>query len=93
MTLSLFGDYFTPWAEQMFIVGIGAMTAIGFGGIALGIMALMFWPQSAVALEDLNRLVLWPATFVQFWAGRRYYVAAWRALRSAPSRVRLFTSH
>ena len=31
--------------------------------------------------EDVNRLVLWPATFVQFWAGRRFYAPAWRALR------------
>jgi hypothetical protein len=40
LTLSLFGDYFTPWMEQMFIVGIGAMTVIGISGIALGIMML-----------------------------------------------------
>ena len=41
----------------------------------------MFWPQTAVAMEDINRLVLLPATFVQFWAGRRFYSAAWRAFR------------
>ena len=40
MTLSVFGDYFTPWMDQMFILGIGAMLIIGFGGIALGIMML-----------------------------------------------------
>ena len=40
LTLSLFGDYFTPWMEQMFIVGIGAMMVIGLVGIALGIMML-----------------------------------------------------
>ena len=40
LTLSVFGDYFTPWMEQMFIVGIGAMMVIGLGGIALGIMML-----------------------------------------------------
>jgi Cu+-exporting ATPase len=49
--------------------------------VAVAIMALMFWPQTAVAMEDINRFVLLPATFVQFWAGRRFYVAAWRALR------------
>jgi len=38
--LSVFGDYFTPWMDQMFILGIGAMLIIGFGGIALGIMML-----------------------------------------------------
>ena len=41
MTVSVFGDYFTPWwMEQMFVVGIAAMLAIGFGGIGLGIMML-----------------------------------------------------
>jgi Cu+-exporting ATPase len=49
--------------------------------IALLTMAAMFWPQTSVAMEDLNKLALWPATFVQFWAGRRFYDAAWRAFR------------
>jgi hypothetical protein len=40
MTLSVFGDYFTPWIEQMFILGIGAMLVIGLGGLALGIVML-----------------------------------------------------
>jgi hypothetical protein len=40
MILSVFGDYFTPWMDQMFLLGIGAMLIIGFGGIALGIMML-----------------------------------------------------
>ena len=49
--------------------------------VAAGIMLVMFWPWMPVAMEDLNKLVLWPATFVQFWAGGRFYRAAWRALR------------
>ena len=44
-------------------------------------MLLMFWPQTAVSMEDINKLILWPATFIQFWVGRRYYDAAWRAFR------------
>ena len=41
MTLSVCGDYFTPWwMDQMFIVGIGAMLIIGLGGIPLGILML-----------------------------------------------------
>ena len=40
MTLSVFGDYFTPWMDQMFILGVVAMLVIGIGGIALGIMML-----------------------------------------------------
>jgi P-type Cu+ transporter len=48
---------------------------------ALLIMVAMFWPQTVVAMEDINRLILWPATFIQFWAGGRFYRAAWRAGR------------
>jgi len=48
---------------------------------ALSFMVLMFTPQTVVATEDLNKLILWPATFVQFWAGGRFYRAAWRAGR------------
>lgn len=40
MTLSVFGDYFTPWMDQMFVLGIAAMLVIGFGGIALGVAML-----------------------------------------------------
>ena len=50
-------------------------------GAALVFMVLMFWPQTAWAMEDLNKLILWPATFIQFWAGGRFYRAAWRAGR------------
>jgi Cu+-exporting ATPase len=46
---------------------------------ALTIMAAMFTPQTAISLEDLNRLILWPATAIQVWAGARFYRAAWRA--------------
>jgi hypothetical protein len=41
MTLSVCGDYLTPWwMDQMFILGIGAMLIIGIGGIPLGIVML-----------------------------------------------------
>ncbi|HEX5015190.1 MAG TPA: heavy metal translocating P-type ATPase [Candidatus Limnocylindrales bacterium] len=49
--------------------------------VAVVIMAVMFWPQTAVAMEDINRLILIPATIIQFWAGRRFYAAAWKAAR------------
>jgi Cu+-exporting ATPase len=48
---------------------------------AVVIMLLMFWPQTVVPMTDINKLVLWPATFIQFWAGGRFYRAAWRAAR------------
>ncbi len=50
-------------------------------GAALVFMAAMFYPQTSVSMESINRLILVPATLIQFWAGRRYYQAAWRALR------------
>ena len=50
-------------------------------GVALGIMVVMFSPQTGVAVETLNWLALVPATFVQVWAGGRFYRAAWRAAR------------
>jgi Cu+-exporting ATPase len=53
---------------------------VAIGG-ALLFMVAMFWPQTMVAMEDINRLILWPATFIQFWAGGRFYRAAWRAAR------------
>ena len=40
--------------------------------VALGIMALMFWPTMLLPAEQLNLLVLLPATFVQAWAGSRF---------------------
>jgi len=49
--------------------------------VALVIMVVMFWPQTVVPMETLNRLVIVPATIVQAWAGRRFYAAAWRAGR------------
>ncbi len=48
---------------------------------AAAIMIVMFAPQTAVAMEQLNWLVLFPATFIQVWAGGRFYRAAWRAAR------------
>jgi P-type Cu+ transporter len=49
--------------------------------VALGIMVTMFWPQTTVSIETLNWIALVPATFIQAWAGGRFYRAAWRALR------------
>ncbi len=49
--------------------------------VALGIMLVTFWPQTAVPMETINLVVLFPATFIQVWAGGVFYRAAWRALR------------
>jgi len=58
---------------------LGIQSAVSIG-VAIGIMVLMFAPLP-LTMHDVNRLVLWPATFVQFWAGRRYYLAAWKSAR------------
>ncbi|HMC03441.1 MAG TPA: heavy metal translocating P-type ATPase, partial [Cellulomonadaceae bacterium] len=58
---------------------LGIQSAVSIA-VAIGIMALMFGPFS-LAMNDVNRLVLWPATFIQLWAGRRFYEATWRSFR------------
>ncbi len=58
---------------------LGIQSAVGIG-VATGIMLLMFGPFP-LTMADVSRLVLWPATFVQFWAGRRFYEAAWKIAR------------
>jgi Cu+-exporting ATPase len=55
--------------------------AVASIAVALVIMVAMFTPQTSIAMEDINRAALIPATIVQFWAGRRFYRAAIRAAR------------
>jgi len=50
-------------------------------GAAVVFMVLMFLPQTVVPMTEINKLILWPATFIQFWAGGRFYRAAWRTGR------------
>ena len=40
LTISVVGDYFTPWTDQFFIVGLVAFLAIGLAGPVLGISLL-----------------------------------------------------
>jgi len=49
--------------------------------VAAAIMLVMAWPQTRVSMETLNWLLLVPATFIQVWAGGRFYRAALRAAR------------
>ncbi len=65
-------------ARETHELGVQAAVSIA---VAVGIMILMLWPQLPWAMEELNKVVLWPATFIQFWAGRRFYVSAWRSFR------------
>jgi Cu+-exporting ATPase len=62
-------------ARRLLVEGAVA-TAVG-----VAIMILMFWPQTVVPMETINRQIIVPATIVQLWAGRRFYAAAWRAAR------------
>jgi Cu+-exporting ATPase len=61
-----------------------AAAAIATG---LVMMALALWPTPILALEQLNWLLLVPATLVQFVLGRRFYVSASRAARHASANM------
>ena len=49
--------------------------------VAAGIMVVMFAPMLPWSMEQRNLIAFLPATFIQFWAGGRFYRAAWRAFR------------
>ena len=55
--------------------------------IAAVLMIAMFTPQTAIPMATLNWLALGPATVVQLWAGRRFYVAALRGARHATTNM------
>jgi P-type Cu+ transporter len=57
-----------------------AVQAVVAVGAAFAFMALMFGPLQ-LAVLDADRLILWPATAVEFWAGGRFLRAAWKAAR------------
>ncbi|GAA2044229.1 hypothetical protein GCM10009819_33940 [Agromyces tropicus] len=40
LALALAGDYYTPWTDTFFLVGLAAFLVIGVGGIPLGIVLL-----------------------------------------------------
>jgi hypothetical protein len=40
LLISVAGDYYTPWTDYFFIVGLPALLVIAFGGVWLGIMLL-----------------------------------------------------
>jgi Cu+-exporting ATPase len=65
-------------AREQRSLGIRAVAALAAG---LAMMALMLWPGQPLPMAQLNLLLLAPATLIQFWAGGRFYAAAWRAAR------------
>ena len=56
-------------------------------GVALGIMALMAAPADIATMTSATCWRIVPATFVQVWAGRRFYRSAWRAARHGTSNM------
>jgi Cu+-exporting ATPase len=65
-------------------LGWEAAAAIGIGAVMMG---ATLWGTGVIALEQLNLVLLAPATFVQFILGRRFYAAAWRAARHASANM------
>jgi Cu+-exporting ATPase len=65
-------------------LGLEAAAAIATG---LVMMALILWPTRLLAMEQLNWVLLVPATLVQFGLGRRFYVVALRAARHASANM------
>jgi Cu+-exporting ATPase len=63
-------------AREQRSLGLSAAVALGVAAITMG---LMYAPSVPVTMEQLAWVLVGPATFVQFWAGRRFYRAAWRA--------------
>jgi P-type Cu+ transporter len=63
-------------AREQRSLGWSAAVALGVAAVT---MALMYAPSLPVTMEQLAWTLIAPATFVQFWAGRRFYRAAWRS--------------
>jgi Cu+-exporting ATPase len=63
-------------AREQRSLGLAAAIALV---IAAAAMTLMYAPNLPITMEQLAWVLIGPATFVQFWAGRRFYRAAWRS--------------
>jgi Cu+-exporting ATPase len=63
-------------AHERRSLGLSAAVALVVAAVA---MALMYAPSLPIAMEQLAWALIGPATFVQFWAGRRFYRATWRS--------------
>jgi Cu+-exporting ATPase len=63
-------------AREQRSLGLTAAVALV---VAAAAMTLMYAPNLPITMEQLAWVLIGPATFVQFWAGRRFYKAAWRS--------------
>jgi Cu+-exporting ATPase len=66
----------TERAREQRSLGRSAAVALAIAAVAMG---LMYAPSLPLSMEGLAWVLIGPATLVQFWAGRRFYRAAWRA--------------
>ena len=66
-------------AREQRDLGVKALASIA---VAAGIMVLMLAAERiGLAVEDVNRLALMPATFIMFWAGGTFLRRAWKNAR------------
>jgi Cu+-exporting ATPase len=63
-------------AREQRSLGLTAAIALIIAAAAMG---LMYTPNLPLTMEQMAWVLIGPATFVQFWAGRRFYRAAWRS--------------
>ena len=63
-------------AREQRSLGLTAAIALVIAAAAMG---LMYAPNLPLTMEQLAWVLIGPATFVQFWGGRRFYRAAWRS--------------
>ena len=63
-------------AREQRSLGLTAAVALAIAAISMG---MMYAPNLPLTMEQVAWLLIGPATFVQFWAGRRFYRAAWRS--------------
>ena len=63
-------------AREQRALGLRAAVSIAVAAVA---MLLMYLPNVPLTMEQIARLLIVPATFVQFWGGARFYRAAYRS--------------
>jgi hypothetical protein len=62
VTLTVAGDYFTPWMDQFFAIGVGGMAALLTSATVLGVMAIKNGLRPRVSAWLL--LLSWPFLFL-----------------------------
>jgi Cu+-exporting ATPase len=63
-------------AHEQRSLGVAALIALTVAAVTMG---LMYVPSLPLSMEALAWVIIGPATFIQFWTGRSFYRATWRA--------------